>query len=279
MSVREGIRKPVVSGLATLMALAMLAGAPDASWAAAPRTPTAVQVAEGARARRLIGLPATPRRVRALLAGREDVGTSAWGIPMTRSEADRVDLDARVRFAEVVDREIMPLLRPLSTFAGAWLDQANGGRLVVMLTRRDPGIEAEVRRRLPVGSPGVVLRLASRTYRELKAAQARAVVDWASLAPSIRVEGVSIDVPANTLRLRVPQRQRARAQGFARELGASLGVPAIVVGGSRGRDLACRSRDDCTPIRPGVRVHRGSGAPSRAARWASSWSLAAGPRC
>jgi hypothetical protein len=82
-------------------------------------------------------------------------------------------------------------------------------------------------------------------------------------APHPDVEAVLIDVPGNRLVIRARRDRDGRAgQGALRRRVASLrsdlGVAARIVPAGPGRDLGCSNRDSCVPIRPGVKIRRGS---------------------
>ena len=255
---RPGTRPVVFRVIAlALLAVALLSTAVEAGPAGRSLSPSARQLAEGLRARRLLGLSTDRGQVRALMSGTGDAGTTTWGIPMTLAEAALVDLPARAAFAERVDRVVFPVLERSASFGGAWMDQQHGGRLVVLLTRHDPPLARRIGALLGDGGPGYVIGRADRSYRDLLAAQTAIASRWVAAPTHAGIDSVGIDAAANALRVRVPA-DGSTALGVRGPLLATRpSVPLIVETRAAGRDLACTRRDACTPIRPGIVIRRG----------------------
>lgn len=103
--------------------------------------------------RAAFGLDDDRQTVALLLNSERDVGTAEWGIPMTAEEELTLDLPGRMAYAEEAQREMLPFAMSTPTFGGAYFDQQNGGRLVILLTQM--GGEGPGRDLLPSGTlPG-----------------------------------------------------------------------------------------------------------------------------
>lgn len=227
---------------------------------------TAVQAAEpsdyevraASQIRALFGLPDDLDEVRNLLTGGDDVGTLDWGVAMTKSEADEIDIGDRVRFLDSLEEDILPYVRKLPEFGGVWQDQRHNGRLVVMVTSDAENIREQIDERMPGSSRGVIVRTVDHDYAELDRAFRRAMERWNEVAPAIPATAVGIDVAANGLVLKVGPKDLGDARRKADDLAERLGVPVEVRAEDAGQDLACDDRAHCTPMRGGVQIRKGS---------------------
>lgn len=216
-------------------------------------------VAAAVAIREVFGLPTDANTIDRLLEGAEDVGTAEVGFPLTATELASLDLVGRMTFVNDLERDVLPMLRSLSTFAGVWIDQRNGGRLVVMLTELDASVEASLKESLPAGGRGAVIVQAAHTYEALRRAVGRARGEWGQLAPTLPVLGVGLDTPRNGLRLVVSAQDVTVAEPRAGELSSILGVPVYLEPGLQGSDVVCTNRDNChTPLRGGVMIRKGA---------------------
>ena len=225
--------------------------------------------------RQAFGL-AVDDRALAELQGGADVGAVRWGIPLTAAEEAALDLNGRMAFESDLEASLLPYVRSLSGFAGVWIDQRNGGRAVVLLTDLDPEVERQIRSRLPAASRGLLIVRAERTYDQLRLASQQARQVAAGTVPALSIATVSVDVPANGLRVGVagwledPARLAAEAT-VSGVLGVHVSLFTVVVGS----DVACLTRENChSPMKPGILIHRGS----NTSDWycTSSWHIHVG---
>lgn len=94
----------------------------------------AERLGEAMALREELGLPSDSATVAALVYSDRDVGTALWGIPMTADEEKQIDLAGRMQFADDVDISVLPLVRNLDTYAGAYFDSRHDGGLTILLT-------------------------------------------------------------------------------------------------------------------------------------------------
>src|SRR5262249_56811762 len=132
-------------------------------------------------ARLALGLDASPAALTALVGSAADVGTPTWGIAMTATEAARIDLPGRMRFAADLRAETLPLARSLPGFAGAWLDAAAHGELVLAFDKADPTVEAAIRERMPARSRGLRFVVRDVSERTLAAALRATETVWPAI--------------------------------------------------------------------------------------------------
>lgn len=143
-----GIRRWAPLGVSFAIVVA-ITSSPSAAILGADQGVDAAMLAE----RAVYGLPTDSAAIRALAA--DDVGTPQWGVAMTSSESSLVNMNARISFADAVDLVVLPALRKLPSFGGAWIDQLNDGELVVQLTKDEPEAKAAATARLPEQSRGL----------------------------------------------------------------------------------------------------------------------------
>jgi hypothetical protein len=229
------------------------------------------QLAEAASMRAFLGFDASPAAITSIVERGRDVGSRAYGFPLTAGE--KADVDARIRFANSVGRRVVPHLRSLGTFSGVYLDQKRGGRLVVLLTRLAPQRLATIRSRvLARPGRGVTFRRVPFSYRALAGAMRKARTLWTGETAPLRV---AVDVVRNGLDVQVERDQVARAQGAAAALSEALGgVPVRVSGGTQGVDQVCTTRENCySPLKAGVVIRNGS---TTGTRCTMGWHVVAG---
>jgi hypothetical protein len=183
-----------------------------------------------------------------------DVGTPSWGFPMTAAEEARLDLNGRIHFADSASRLLMPYVVALPTYAGAYVDQAGDGSLVVLLTKPDPAIAAEISRRAPADNRSVRILFGSqRTWSELEDAHTRLREAWTLVAPGIQVINAGIDTIGNAVRVGVAPADVSLASQRAKLVALELGVPITVEAALPSIDTTCTDRDHCySPMRPGI---------------------------
>lgn len=218
------------------------------------------QIAAAAAERATFGLPAEVGTVSALLGSSRDVGTPRWGIAMTAEEEASIDLPGRMRFADDLEDAFLPYARSLPTFAGAWIDQASGGGVVVGLTEISPVIQKDLEALTPQPSRGVRLVAAVHTENELRDALDAAMETWSGFGGPQPLS-VYVDERRGSLVVNVLRSDGAAAYQVAPQVSGQLGVPVVVVADEteRPRDIACTTRSNCSdPYRAGVLIREGS---------------------
>lgn len=174
---------------------------------------------------------------------------------MTANESQRLELQARMTFANGVAERVVPFARQLPTYAGVYIDQTAGGRAVVLLTQPDPGVEAGIEALLPSPSRGLDIRYVKATYRELEAAMAAV---WSRPPSALRgtdILATLLDERANAIIVQVPHDALERVAKKQEALQDQLGVQVVVTGGQVETPAICNNRDDChTPFRAGIRI-------------------------
>jgi hypothetical protein len=133
--------------------------------------------------------------------------SDAYGFPMTRAEA--TDLYQRSGFVQRLSDDTLPYVERLDGYAGHWIDQRAGGQLVVMLTKPDADVKAEVRSRMPKVSRGVRFENAEHDMDELQRAFRDIETNW----PRDGVDPVAfaLDERNNRFTAKVPIAQLAKA--------------------------------------------------------------------
>ncbi|TAJ99686.1 MAG: hypothetical protein EPO36_11560 [Chloroflexota bacterium] len=199
--------------------------------------------------RAAFGLHASSARISELLLQRQQV---------TPAERLALDLPGREVFQSRVDEELAPFITRLPTFGGAWYDQRDGGRLVVMLTELDDDVTAEIERLVPEGGKGVRIVPAARSHASLRTAMHEAWGLWAGVPGAPPLTGVGIDTRANRLEVRVDPVDLHAAGDALAALEAGLGMSVTLVPRVAPRDTTCQDRDHCEfPLVPGIRIAKG----------------------
>lgn len=226
------------------------AWAPDRTVAA----DISADIAAAASERALYGLPSDPETVESILGSGQDIGTDLWGMVLTAEEEEALELQDRMNFVGELDAQLLPFVRSLDIFAGAYFVPSQGGRLVVMLTRPDADTEARVAQLTPANSRGVEISYATHTFAELRTAAEKLATAWAGLS-SIRIHSAVIDERTNSLVAAVRPSELSAAAGAAPRLGEILGVAVMVIGAEPDVELVCTSRINCyDPLKAGDRI-------------------------
>jgi len=102
-------------------------------------------------------------------------------VVLTRAESESIDLDSRMTFASAVSESVLPFARSRSDFAGAYIDQAAGGRLVVLFTGADDRRDAKLRALEPNPSLDMIIREVTHPYAALRHAVESMPEAWTSV--------------------------------------------------------------------------------------------------
>lgn len=245
-------RTPIRRALPALLAAAVLAVVATSAAAGQPPSPGAAPDAQAVAERETLGLPTDPATLTALGRSGADVGTAMWGIPMTAVEEQAVDILGRMTYVHELNQELLPYVRALQNYAGAYIDPAADGSLVVMLTSTDPLVERQIRALLPTENRGLTIARATYTEVELRAAAEQAWSIWAEVSTS-DLSKVSVDTVRNGLTLTVAPADFPAASASVLAAESRLGVPVQAEPGAPDYDTVCTDRDHChTPMRGGI---------------------------
>lgn len=246
-------RRPLLSAVAALVLVASAI-----SGAAATNEPTPAEIAKAAADRAQFGLPADAATVRYVLISGLDVGTARLGIPMTAREEARLDLPGRMAFADAVTERVLPFVQALPTYGGVYFDQIHGGGLVVLLTERDPKIEATITGMMPAPSLGLTFTSANYTEAQLVKAWRGAWEVWRSVVPNVEPLRVGVDTINNRVVFIVAADDLLTASAMLPVAQQAFDVAVSVEAGEPDFDAACTSRDDCAnPMMAGIRIYKG----------------------
>jgi hypothetical protein len=226
---------------------------------AAATDQTGLNVTEAAQLRVELGLDGDLALVANLIGSPSDVGSPTWGIPMTRAESQATDLPARMGFADHVDTHVLPLLRQLPTYAGAYYDPADDGRLTILLTELDDSTIATISARIGDTEREWGIALARHSKTALLEAVDRAQGVWAAINPVVQPIGFGIDARQNGLFVELLARDYDAGVMARDRLETDLGVPVTIRIGTRGRDTHCTTRDHChDPMKAGINIYKGA---------------------
>lgn len=195
--------------------------APGSVWGQEPPTPVLEPLAppadmqplserlDAAQAfRRAFGLRAERRFVRRIESNLRfgDIGRETWSVALTTAE--KRDLDRRMRVRRGVPR--IPdygAARPLS-FAGVYIDQRRGGRVMVGFTRNLVQHRARLKRLFPF-KQSLELFAARFSLRELQAIERRVIARReAARRRGLEISMVAISVPKNTVEVWLSESSR-----------------------------------------------------------------------
>ena len=212
--------------------------------------------------REAFGLASDRGTVVSLMGSSRDVGSDSLRVPLTKTEKDDLQLNARMLFADQVSRNVIPFAEGLPTFAGAWFDQRANGRLVVALTKRDQAVEDKIRSMMPAKSRGLRFQLADSTFAQLDSAMHRAQSVASSVDSSAFIVSISINEPENRLELAFADGSDARMKAKTASLESRLDVAVKVRAGNRPVHLAGQcgmggpGTSNCwSPLLAGVRTY------------------------
>lgn len=229
----------------------------NASVAAESAAP--VDLAEAGRLRGELGLDARSSVVAELAGSALDVGSSKWGIPMTRQEDLTIDLGGRMAFADHIDTKVLPEVSQLETFAGAYYHPADGGRLSVLLTSPDDETVAQISTLIGDTQRDWEVVSARFSHTALLAAVHRAEATWKAVIADKYPLGFGIDTRANGVFVELAESDLPLAPAALGAFESALGVPVAVRAGVLGRDTHCSTRDHCHgPMKAGINIYKGS---------------------
>lgn len=199
-----------------------------------------------------LGLNADVAYVQNLRGSPEDVGSEKFNVPMTQAEND--EMQERWDFASATRDTIMPYVRELPTFAGAYYDHSSNGDLIILLTDVDSQISDQISSLAPEGRD-TRIEIVDYTQTQLREAVKTVWQVWPKIgAPEIYA--IAVDVPANAIRIEVDAKNLTIAENLVSQVSTIVGVPMFATVGKQPVETACSSRHIChSPMKAGT-VHR-----------------------
>ncbi|MFE7276071.1 hypothetical protein [Streptomyces sp. NPDC057623] len=226
-------------------------------------------IADSLRMRRELGFEATESKLAAILNTKAasttsaDVGTQAlvneWGFIGTAVEA--AEMERRDALISAVEPTVQKFAQQ-DNYGGHFLDNKNGGRLVVQFAGTLPPKETQDTLAAETVASGsstddVEFRVVQRSSAELTDAM-EAVWAWATAADNAELPVVAVEEDVAANRLKVVLRPGTAPDGVRSVLNR-LNVPADITEGDGG-DEACSSRNKCdSPRRGGVGISKSGG--------------------
>lgn len=223
-------------------------------------------IADSLRLRRELGFEATESKLGAILKTKAPSTTSAdarteslvneWGFIGTASEA--AEMKRRDTLISAVEPTVQKFAQR-ENFAGHFLDNRNGGRLVVQFTDALPAEKTRDELAAKAVSSGsssadVEFRVVQRSSAELTDGM-EAVWAWAGQMDGGALPVVAVEEDVTTNRLNVVLRPGTAPDGVRGVLDR-MNIPGDITEGD-GADEACTSRNACdAPRRGGVGISR-----------------------
>jgi hypothetical protein len=209
--------------------------------------------ADAIRFRRTFGLDSSPATAREATDDRVNFSADLFGIPLSQSEVAEMLARAETQWAV---RPAFQHARGYSDFAGAYLDQEQGGIPVFMFTEHVVGRAEELATRLPA-STAYRIEGANRTYRQLEAVLDDIESDWSSLKrQGVDVVTAGIRTDENLVFIGV----NGLATYATDELRSRFGQDLEVFEDSPAHADACNGTFDCRPMKGGIDITRPTGA-------------------
>jgi hypothetical protein len=221
--------------------------------------PAAVTIEQARAERETFGLRADREFVADLLLSSSEVGMAHWGIPMTAEEEQELDLLGRMSFAQEAHDRVLPFAASLPSYAGAYFDQREGGKLVILLTGADPAAEESLRGLAP-RSRSVEINYRSHAYADLVTASRRAWSAWTATTEAA-ILSVAVNDRDNRLDIATSDARAADSAEIEARLVDMLRVDVVVAQEDPSADEACTSRTNCIdPMRSGIQVYHSKSA-------------------
>ncbi len=204
-------------------------------------------VRAGMEEREVLGLRADKSYVEALIASGQDVGSTQVGVVLTGAELEAIDIEGRAAYANEVSKDLIPFARALPDFAGAYFDQRDDGKLVILLTDGSPSNIEALQALAPTDSRALRVETAKYSYAQLKTAIEGVWDVWASELPGVDLYVAAIDVVGNDVRLEVDPSALEVAATHLDALEGKLRVPLRLVAGEPNvpATQTCISRHEC----------------------------------
>lgn len=246
---------PLAAALSVALALAAAQAAPTAA-----ATTDQDAIDHGVYMRGVYGLDASRDLVAGLIGSPADAGSAEFGVPLTKAEVKALDIYGRTDYSLALQNKVLPYIESLPTYAGEWLDQKDGGKLVVMLTKRQDKVIDAVRNRLPKPSRGVRFEIVESSYDDLLAALELAPKVVGELAPNGRYSMGEANIQKNRLDITITASGAETLKAKEATLEARLGVDVKVKSGPLTKQVEnCGNGTNVyncwNPLRAAVRIH------------------------
>lgn len=227
----------------------------------AAQSPASTEMDEATEARSKYGLDTSASKIRNLLTGDSDPASKDFRFPLSAAEAS--NLNRRSAFVTDLRADALPYIQGLDSYAGHWIDQRAGGKLVVMLTSVAETTKQRIRSRMPSPSLGVRFEEVDDSWRSLSGAFDRSERDWADLGTSVEPQAFAIDEPGNRLVVKVLAKDLDKARNQKQRMQQRAGVDVAFEATRRIVNLAdyseCDGRWQCYgPFRLGVKMFYGT---------------------
>jgi hypothetical protein len=191
-----------------------------------------------------LGLPSDEAALQAAASAQPDELTSTLGIPLTPDEAAEVDRRIRV---QVGLSDAIDLAEASPGWAGAWIDQQSGGRVVFQFAGAEFGMDRALASSLPPEA-SFEIRSVQESMRSIEARRDAILGDVGVLRKlGINVTGVGTDVPGNRPSVTVDTMTDGTVETLQKRYGAAIQVKQ---GGVAAADACPETR--CTPLKAGI---------------------------
>ncbi len=211
----------------------------------------------------------------------DNVASEQYGFPLT--EREHADLAARNTYVQAFQAKTLPFVEGLDGYGGVWLDQTDGGTIVVGLTngrakatsRVWTAAKRQVRARLPKVNRGIRFVKVNDSAADLGRALRHADRDWASLRAGFRPQAFAISYRDNQLVVKVLPHDLPKATRFRARMAKRAAVDVAIEATAPVSDSSCSTRQKCFgPLRLGARINHAAVYRSSAPR--SQWNCAIG---
>ena len=202
--------------------------------------------------RRLLGMKADLDYIHELLVT-HPASAEGYGFPMT--DAEVVEFKRRGAFVQLVTDLVVPDAQKINGWAGAYVDQHEGGRFVLMFREGSDVDEDGLRMRLGKDAEGLHFRYVEFTETALDNAHLKLLEWWPR--STVDLLSVGISHQDNGLIIFVSEAD----VDLAWKLGAEI-LPSHmfrVEAAEPEVETVCSSRDTCySPMKAGIRIRKGS---------------------
>ena len=181
-------------------------------------------------------------------------------------------------FVSQLNEELLPYVRSLPTYAGAWIDQTANGSLVVMLTVRDAALQKTIAAMAPLGGRAVRFEIAPNSDHDIAAALDKLVASWPTAAPNIALVEAGVDTIGNGLLVTVAASEVRVAEAAVRSIGLPASIHVAVQAGSPAVDVCSPARICSLPVKAGIVVENSYAGSGRTCTMAWHIALANGDK-
>lgn len=188
-----------------------------------------------------------------------DVGTARYGIPLT--EAELADFERRLEIQRIAHERLDAAARGRDDFAGRYIDQEAGGKVVVLTTGDAAAVLRELLDVEPRLAGELIVREVEFTETELSNASRSLFSDAGQHLPGITVYQTWVDTKAGEVVVTVAPEKTNAAAALADAISEELGgIPIRIEPGTAVEPSACATRYNChTPMRAGIRITSDAG--------------------